>query len=233
MGKNKDVAVLYMIRLDKNSTHRAVAFLMLLITAFVLCAPVNASTIVNDTIWNDTNGSYIKASYGGHITFIDGLYYWVGNDPDQAANGADIHIYSSETLGSSDWTHVVKAVDVPAGTETAGKNCTLLRNPATGKYVIVAKNGLKFYESSNIAGPYSLARHLSSAEVGGRADFKIGGMSAFQEGDDAYVITSRRDLVSTETPPPRYIGIYKLLTNLYWPIIPVICKLSKVLNFIF
>ena len=210
MVKSRHGSVLLTIHFEKRLTHWTAVFLTSLIAAFVFCAQVRASTIVNDTIWSDNNGSYIKASYGGHITFIDGVYYWVGNDPDQTTNGADIHIYSSTTLGSSDWTHVVKAVDVPAGAETAGKNCTLLRNPTTGNYVIVAKNGLKFYESANIAGPYSLVRHLSSAEVGGRVNFKIGGMSTFQEGDDAYVITSRRDLVSTESPPPRYIGIYKL-----------------------
>ena len=189
---------------------RMMAFLALLMTAFMFVAQARAGTIVNDSIWNDQNRDYIKAGYGGHITLIDGVYYWVGNDPDKETNGADIHIYSSTTLGSGDWTHVVKAVEVAAGTETGGKNCTLLRNPATGKYVIVSKNGLMFYESSNVAGPYTLIRSLSAAEVGGRAGWKVGGMSTFHEGDDAYVISSRRDLNSSATPPPRYIGIYKL-----------------------
>jgi len=35
-------------------------------------------------------------------------------------------------------------------------------------------------------------------------------MSAFADGNDAYVITSRRDTSSSATPPPRFIGIYKL-----------------------
>lgn len=178
-------------------------------------ANASAGTIVNDVIWKDNRDTpghwYIKASYGGHITLIDGVYYWVGNDPDEAKNGADIHIYSSTTLGSSDWNHVARAVDVPAGSMAAGSNCRLLLSPATGKYVIVAKNGLMFYESSNVEGPYTLVRTLLKGQVGpDRGNWKIGGMSTFQDGNDAYVITSRRDLTSTETPPERRIGVYKL-----------------------
>lgn len=188
----------------------------MLFLQFVVCIAVflpfaSAGKIVNDVIWNATDGHYIKAGYGGHITLIDGVYYWVGNDPNQAKNGADIHIYSSTTLGSSDWTHVVKAVDVPAGTQDAGSNCRLLRSPATGKYVIVSKNGLMFHESANVEGPYSLVRQLYPSEIGpNRGNFKVGGMSTFQDGSDAYVITSRRDTKSTATPAPRNIGIYKL-----------------------
>jgi len=171
----------------------------------------SAGTIVNDQIWKAHGGQYIKAGYGGHITLIDGVYYWVGNDPDKATNGADIHIYSSSTLGSDDWAWVVKAVDVPAGSTEAGTNCNLLRSPATGKYVIVSKNGFMFYESSKVEGPYSLVRTLTTWQIGpGRGNFKVGGMSAFQDGTDAYVITSRRDLNSSESPAPRNIGIYKL-----------------------
>lgn len=171
----------------------------------------SVGTIVNDMIWEDTDGDSVKAGFGGHITLMDGVYYWVGNDPNQAKNGDDIHIYSSRTLGSNDWSHVVKAVDVPAGSMEAGSNCRLLRSPTTGKYVIVSKNGLMFYESSNVDGPYSLNRTLHKNQIGpNRGDWKIGGMSTFQEGSDAYVITSRRSLTSTAKPPPRYIGIYKL-----------------------
>lgn len=193
---------------------------MLVMVMFVTALPIQAGTIVNNTIWrekgadpDDPNG-YVKASFGGHITLIDGVYYWVGNDPNEEVNGADIHIYSSTTLGSDDWTHVTMAVDGPPKDPDInwdkGKNCTLLRSPATGKYVIVAKNGLKFYESDAIEGPYTLVRTLGTNDLGGRSGWKIGGMSTFQEGDDAYVITSRRDTTSNAEPPPRYIGIYKL-----------------------
>jgi len=171
----------------------------------------SAGTITNDKIWKATNGYYIKASAGGHITLIDGVYYWCGNDPDRETNGDDIHIYSSTTLGSDDWTHVVNAVDVSAGSSAAGLNARLLRSPSTGKFVIVAKNGLMFYESSDVAGPYSHVRTLQTGEIGpNRGNYKIGGMSTFQEGNDAYVITSRRNLTSTEKPKERQTGIYKL-----------------------
>lgn len=172
---------------------------------------VNSGVIVNEEIWRDVDGAWVKASFGGHITEIDGIYYWVGNDPDVARNGADIYIYSSRTLGSDSWKLETKAIDVDPGITSSGMNCKLLRSQATGKYVIVAKSGLKFYQSSRVSGPYELVRTLTTGQVGNRgAQWKLGGLSAFEDGNDAYVIVSRRDMGSDAKPPPRNIGIYKL-----------------------
>ncbi len=81
MVKSRHGSVLLTIHFEKRLTHWTAVFLTSLIAAFVFCAQVRASTIVNDTIWSDNNGSYIKASYGGHITFIDGVYTGWGMTP--------------------------------------------------------------------------------------------------------------------------------------------------------
>lgn len=173
-----------------------------------------SSIITNDIWWGDDNGGNVMASMGGHITRIDDTYYWVGNDPQGSLNGSDIHLYSSKTLGSNSWKHEGKLVDFAPG--LGGKNCTLLHSPATGRYVIVAKSGLQFYESVNITGPYTLVNTVSKFQIDSRGgNYKIGGMSTLQDGTNAYVITSRRWLPDTpksetEGTNHRYTGIYKL-----------------------
>lgn len=166
-----------------------------------------SSTITNDIWWKDNNGNDIKASYGGHITFIGDTYYWVGNDPDESVHGPDIHMYSSKTLGSNSWKYEGKLVDFSPN-EVGDKNCTLLQSPATGKFILISK-GIDFYESLNVTGPYTYVRSVSKYQIDNRGgDYKIGGGSAFQDGDDAYFITSRRYLPDTDNH--RYTGIYKL-----------------------
>ena len=165
------------------------AVLLLIGLSSSLCAQIG--TINNDTWWTDDNGALITASLGGHITLVGDTYYWVGNDQQTTVNGNDIHLYSSKTLGSDSWKHEGKLVEYEAAGAT---NCTLLRSPATGNFVIVGKSGLQFWESDQVTGPYTLVNSLRKGEVGNRPDYKIGGMSTFQDGDDAYVITSRRYL---------------------------------------
>ena len=162
--------------------------------------------IENDTLWTDDNGTMVMASMGGHITQVGDTYYWVGNDPQRSLNGHDIHLYSSKTLGSGDWKHEGKMVDLQPG--EGHNNCTLLRSPATGNFVIVAKSGLRFYESKTVTGPYNLVRTIYKNELGNHYNFKVGGMGTYQEGEEAYVITSRRYL-GTENNN-RYTAIYRL-----------------------
>ena len=172
----------------------------------------NSITITNDIWWNDNNGNNIMASMGGHVTQVGDTYYWVGNNQNGVINGGDIHLYSSKTLGSNSWKHEGIMVDFPAGTDGA-KNCTLLQSPHTGNFVIVGKAGLVFYESENVTGPYTFIRQILKNDVGNRTNYKVGGMSTFQDGTNAYVITSRRWLgEASETTPSnhRYTGIYKL-----------------------
>ncbi len=174
----------------------------------------DANVISNDTWWVDSNGSNVLASMGGHITLVGDTYYWVGNDPQRSLNGEDIHLYSSKTLGSGSWKHEGKMVDFAPG--TGASNCSLLYSHATGNYVIVAKSGLQFYESASITGPYTHVNTVNKFQIDNRGgNYKIGGMGTFQDGTNAYVITSRRWLPSTpksetEGANHRYTGIYKL-----------------------
>ena len=172
----------------------------------------SSSVISNDMWWTDQNGENISASFGGHITQIEDTYYWIGNNPNASIDGPDIHLYSSRTLGSNSWKHEGKVVDFTPG-EDGDKNCTLLYSELTGNFIIVAK-GLKFYESSKVTGPYVLKNSISKFQIDQRkGKYKIGGMGTYQEGDQAYIITSRRWLDdATETQPlnHRYTGIYKL-----------------------
>lgn len=171
----------------------------------------NSSTITNDIWWADNNGEDIQASMGGHITKVGDTYYWVGNNQNYAEDGADIHMYSSKTLGSNSWKNEGKMIDFPPG--EGAKNCTLLHCPHTNNFVIIAKSGLVFYESENVTGPYTKIRTILKNQVGGRTNYKVGGMGTFQDGANAYIITSRRWLgQATDTKPlnHRYTGIYKL-----------------------
>ena len=170
-----------------------------------------SSIITNDRWWKDDNGNDILASYGGHITKFGDRYYWVGNNQNASIHGGDIHMYSSSSLGSNSWKHEGKMVDFESN--RGGKNCTLIHSPHTGKFVIVAKGGFVFYESSQITGPYIHVRTILKNQVGERINYKIGGMGTFQDGDNAYIITSRRWLGEASSTKPlnhRYTGIYKL-----------------------
>jgi hypothetical protein len=142
---------------------------------------------------------------GGHITKILDTYYWVGNDPQNTTNGYDIRLYSSKNLGSNSWKFEALIDDRPPG--LGRTNCTLIYNELTDRYVIVTK-GIGFYqsESNDIAGPYNYIRKVKVTEVFGHEEYETGGMSAYTEGNDAYIIVSNK-LIGGQT---RYCGIWKL-----------------------
>lgn len=181
--------------------------ILVVLSGWVTVLSAQTGVITNGMLWTDDNGAMINASMGGHITQVDDTYYWVGNDQNNNANGYDVHLYSSKTLGSGDWKHEGKLVDFNPG-EDGHKNCTLLRSPATGKFVIVAKSGLCFYESAQVTGPYTLVRTINKYNLGNHGNYKVGGMGTFQDGTNAYVITSRRYLGSEHND--RYTAIYRL-----------------------
>ena len=116
-----------------------------------------SSQIQNNTQWYDDKGAEIRSNDGGHITKFGDTYYWVGNDLDQRTNGMDIHMYSSKTLGSSHWKWEGRMVDFEPNKYSG--NCSLVKCPSTGKYLIIAKR-LHFYESDSITGPYTLAKTI-------------------------------------------------------------------------
>ena len=161
------------------------------------------SIIKNDTRYVDTDGKELALGDGGQITKIDGVYYWVGNEPDKT-HGCDIHMYSSRTMENGSWKHEGKIWDFPDG--QYGGNCNLVFCPNTKNYVIIAK-GLHFLESSTVTGPYKLARKLIGQNTPRKWGF--GGLSVYREGNEAYLISSRH--TKTVKPPlNRFFGIYRL-----------------------
>jgi len=165
------------------------------------------AVINNNQQWYDDRGEEIMANDGGHITQFGDTYYWVGNDLNIGENGNDIHMYSSKTLGSSDWKWEGKMVDFEPGRYSG--SCTLVRNPTTEKYMIICK-GLDLFESDSITGPYEDAGHIYPGTVPFHRGYVWGGMSVYQEGNDAYLVVSRFDRDDPENAPgTRHMAIYK------------------------
>jgi len=114
--------------------------------------------------------------------------------------------------------------DFSPGTYNANSN--LLYNPTTNKYVIITK-GLNFYQSNNVNGPYTLVNNVwpylwpPLADPNTPNKYKWGGLSIYQEGNDAYLVVSRFD--GTRLPETRAIFIYSLTPDylnlqaeIYW-----------------
>jgi hypothetical protein len=162
----------------------------------------------NDVRWYDDHGAEIRCNDGGHVTKVGDTYYWVGNDPDTGNNGNDVHMYSSKTLGSSDWRWEGNVVDYEPGRYQG--SCQLVANPNTGKYLIICK-GLNIYESDDVTGPYASATNIWPTMVPFHRGYAWGGMSIYQEGNDAYLVVSRYD--KTDSSGTRHMGIYKLAAD--------------------
>lgn len=165
----------------------------------------NSYVINNDTWWKDNNGDTLVASMGGHITKFKDTYYWIGNDQRRKQNGYDLRLYSSKTLGSNSWKFETIIDDRPAGA-LGNTNSTILFCPTTNKYVIITK-GIGFYQSKNndITSKYEFVKKIKNDDLG-HPGYHTGGMSAYYEGNDAYIIVSLR----LEGGRDRYCGIWKL-----------------------
>lgn len=165
----------------------------------------NSSIITNDTWWKDNNGQNINASMGGHISKFGDTYYWIGSDQRRIEEGYDLRLYSSKTLGSNSWKFEALIDDRPKGA-LGRTNATILFNAKTNRYVIVTK-GIGFYQSktADIAGKYEYIKKISDKQLG-RPGFHTGGMSAYYEGNDAYIIVSMK----VDKGRDRYCGIWKL-----------------------
>jgi len=185
----------------------------LLITCLLLTAGLDtdgredsADTIIeNNTVWKDTDGNTVWASLGGHISKFGDRYYLVGTDPRKT--DSSIRLYSSKTLGSNTWKFEAYVDKRPGG--LGRRNCTLLYCPATKRYVVICK-GIGFYQSTenDVKGPYTYVRRINEESL--KSDeFRAGGMSAYQEGEDAYIIVSMK---RHDMRPPRdvFAQIYKL-----------------------
>ena len=165
----------------------------------------NSSIITNDAWWKDNNGDTLVASMGGHITKFKDTYYWIGNDQRRKQNGYDLRLYSSKTLGSNSWKFETIVDNRPAGS-LGNTNSTILFCPTTNKYVVITK-GIGFYQSktNDITSKYKFVKKIKNTELG-HPEYHTGGMSAYYEGKDAYIIVSLR----LKEGRDRYCGIWKL-----------------------
>ena len=177
-------------------------------------AKKSPTIIENNSIWHDTDGEPVWASFGGHISKFGDTYYWVGTDPRKT--DSSVRLYSSKTLGSSTWKFEAYVDKRKGG--LGRRNCSLLFSPATSKYVVVCK-GIGFYQSagSDINGPYTYVKKITSKDMNLEA-YHTGGMSAYSEGDKAYIIISLRKLDKTRDRfalilelTPDFIGLKRLV----------------------
>jgi len=45
-----------------------------------------SKTITNDVVWKDNDGKLLDVSRGGKISYIDGIFWWVGRKPSSSSN---------------------------------------------------------------------------------------------------------------------------------------------------
>jgi hypothetical protein len=170
-------------------------------------------TITNDARWyDDQNDELPSVDRGGDVSRHNGVYYWVSTDPDMPANGGDVYLYASLTLGSDSWVSRGKVLDKTPGNSTFSPH--LFRSPRSHKYTLVTRGqGLDFYQSANKdpAGPYTFNRAYTSGELGGHTDHNVGDMSVFEDMGKLYIVISRR--YTGDDPAragERFTGVYEM-----------------------
>jgi len=95
-------------------------------------------------------------------------------------------------------------------------NVNLLYNVITQKYIIITK-GLTFYHSDALTGPYTLAGNVwpylwpPNSDPNPAQPYRWGGLSVYQEGNDAYLVVSRFEI--NNVLATRAIFIYKLTSD--------------------
>jgi hypothetical protein len=95
------------------------------------------NSITPGSVWNDTSGTHINA-HGGGVVFLDGTYYWFGEDrTGSKSNG--ISCYTSTDLYN--WKRVGLVLKASQAYDPETNNCILERpkvvyNDTTGKWVM-------------------------------------------------------------------------------------------------
>mmetsp|Transcript_21632 Transcript_21632/g.26552 ORF Transcript_21632/g.26552 Transcript_21632/m.26552 type:complete len:372 (-) Transcript_21632:183-1298(-) len=173
--------------------------------------------ITNDVQWRDDHGNILETGDGGKISIIDGVWYWVGCEPNTLKNktkGGDIFLYKSNNVGSNSWEYLSKAYEFPKNeTKGRGKNCQLEKHPIYGTHHIFCK-GFKFYINSNdlLESNVKFNKLPKPDDPSNLTDWGHGGTSIFREGtDDMYIIVSRCDKSTGKCiNTSRSLFIYKL-----------------------
>jgi len=170
----------------------------------------SSTLITNDINWMDDNNDFIQNGGGGKISYIEGLWFWVGCKPHfrEDANSAGIFLYQSSNLGSDSWQFVQKVHAFQEG-QYGGKNCQIHHHPKFGTIHILCKNRQFFMSNSGVNGNYTLLPQPH--DPSNLRHWHFGGSSTFQEGNNMYYIVSRCDKSNGKcVRSTRSLFIYKL-----------------------
>ena len=126
-------------------------------------------------IWLDTNGKRIQA-HGGSVIFVDGTYYWYGENKEYTSGEDDIWTWGVRCYASEDlYNWEDKGLIIPPVTDDPESPLCpttqmldrphIIYNKATGKYVcwmkIMNRNGTQtetVMTADHILGPYEMVR---------------------------------------------------------------------------
>ncbi|MET0975233.1 MAG: family 43 glycosylhydrolase [Leifsonia sp.] len=124
--------------------------------------------------WLDTKGERIQA-HGGSILFVDGVFYWYGENKERTAPGNGIWHWGVRCYASTDlynWEDrgliippAVDDPDHPMHPAQLADRPHIIHNARTGKYVcwvkVMQRNGEQMssvFTADDILGPYELVR---------------------------------------------------------------------------
>lgn len=126
------------------------------------------------SIWLDTNGNRIQA-HGGSVMYIDGIYYWYGENKEKTTGKDDIWTWGVRCYTSKDlYNWEDKGLIIPPDLDNPKSSLHpssmldrphIIYNKETGKYVcwmkIMNKDGTQsetIMTADDILGPYELVR---------------------------------------------------------------------------
>ncbi|MFD7638997.1 family 43 glycosylhydrolase, partial [Streptomyces sp. NPDC059873] len=154
-----------------------------------------SSVIANDTVWTDTDGNPILAQ-GGNVLKVGATYYWVGTKL-VSGRPKQVNLYSSTDLENWTFRGPVLSQSGTEGPLAATGNLwlgrpQLIRNPATGTFVLVVevtdpatkRNHVLFATSPTVDGAYKPTDD-GATPVNGTT---MGDHSVFVDGSDAYLV---------------------------------------------
>jgi len=142
--------------------------------------PVTYDAVHPGAVWLDTEGKPIQA-HGFQVTYIDGTYYWYGENKADALLGTTrmfggVRCYSSQDFYNWKDEGLILAPDTihplsPIHYSQKLERPHIIRNPHTGKYVLWAKSQatdgyFAIFQADNFIGPYTFVRNLQPEGYG-------------------------------------------------------------------
>ena len=136
--------------------------------------PVKYTSVRPGRVWLDTDGKPIQA-HGFQVCYIDGTYYWYGENKADALLGTNrmfggVRCYSSKDFYNWKDEGLILAPDEtnpmsPIHYSQKLERPHIIRNPRTGKYILWAKNQANdgyfaIFQADRFMGPYTFVRNL-------------------------------------------------------------------------